>query len=99
VLIPPLHALQERPDGLLLAQPFLGFQHRYFVIASVALYPSPIFQRALCQNFRRDRIQPVHVAEKMYDVFGSGQQWQVALDDDAVETMVYKNQEAFKKLR
>jgi hypothetical protein len=41
----------------------------------------------------------MHVAEEMDDVFGTGQQGQVPLDDDAVETVVYKNQEAFKKLR
>src|SRR5260370_9618205 len=35
----------------------------------------------------------------MHDVFGPGQQRQVSLDDDAVETVIYKNQEAFKKLR
>src|SRR5580658_1695620 len=40
----------------------------------------------------------MHVAEEMDDVFGTGQQGQVPLDDDAVETVVYKNQEAFKKL-
>jgi hypothetical protein len=32
-------------------------------------------------------------------VFGPGHQRQVSLDDDAVETVIYKNQEAFKKLR
>ena len=41
----------------------------------------------------------MHVAEKMHNVFGPGQQRQVSLDDDAVETVIYKNQEAFKKLR
>src|SRR5580698_3181851 len=40
----------------------------------------------------------MHVAEEMDDVFGTGQQGQVPLDDDAVETVVYKNQEACKKL-
>jgi hypothetical protein len=41
----------------------------------------------------------MHVAEKMYDGFGPGQQRHVPLADDAVETVIYKNQEAFKKLR
>ena len=41
----------------------------------------------------------MHVAEKMHDVFGTGQQRHVPLDDDAVETVIYKNQEAFKELR
>jgi hypothetical protein len=46
-----------------------------------------------------DRILAMHVAEKMYDMLGPGQQRQIPLDDDAVETVIYKNQEACKKLR
>jgi hypothetical protein len=41
----------------------------------------------------------VHVAEQVHDVLGPGQQWQIPLDDDAVETVISKNQEALKKLR
>ena len=40
----------------------------------------------------------MHVAEEMHDMLGPGQQRQIALDNDAVETVVYKNQEAFEKL-
>jgi len=43
-----------------------------------------------------DRILTVHVAEEMHDVLGPGQQRQVSLDDHAVETVISKNQEAFK---
>src|SRR6202165_4836566 len=99
ILIPPLHPLQVGPDGFLFADPLLWIQHRDLVVSSVAFHPSPVLRRALCQDLRRDRIYPVHVAEKMRDVFGPGQQRQVPLDDDAVETVIYKNQEAFKKLR
>src|SRR6202165_5008755 len=99
ILIPPLHPLQVGPDGFLFADPLLWIQHRDLVVSSVAFHPSPVLRRALCQDLRRDRIYPVHVAEKMHDVFGPGQQRQVPLDDDAVETVIYKNQEAFKKLR
>ena len=41
----------------------------------------------------------MHIAEKMHDVFGTGQQRHVPLDDDTVETVMYKNQEAFQQLR
>ena len=34
------------------------------------------------------RIESVHVAEKIYNMLGPGQQRQVALDDDVVETFV-----------
>jgi len=40
----------------------------------------------------------VHVAEEMDDVFRPRQQRQVSLDDDAVETVVYKSQQAAKQL-
>jgi hypothetical protein len=67
-------------------------------ISGVAFHPSPVFQGAFRQDLRGDGIQAMHVAEEMDNVFGTGQQGQVPLDDDAVETVVYKNQEACKKL-
>ena len=69
------------------------------MVAGVAFHPSPILQRALGQNLGSDGILAVYIAEEMYDVFGPGQQRQVSLDDDAVETVIYKNQEAFEELR
>jgi len=38
------------------------------------------------------------VAEEMHDMLGAGEQGQIALDDDTVETMVYKNQQAAQPL-
>src|SRR5207302_1034015 len=69
------------------------------VVTGVGFHPSPIFGSSLGQDLRGDRILTVYVAEEMHDVLGPGQQGQVSLDDDAVETVIYKNQEAFKKLR
>src|SRR5437660_4078530 len=91
--------MQMRPDRVLLAHALLRFQHRDFVVAGVALHPSAVFQGALGQNLRGDWILAMHVAEEMHHMLGPGQQGQVSLDDDAVETVIYKNQEAFKKLR
>jgi S1-C subfamily serine protease len=99
VLIPPLHSLQMRQDALLLAHTLLCLQHGDLVVAGVAFHPSPVFQGALRQNLRGDRILAMHVPEKMHDVFGTGQQRHVPLDDYAVETVIYKNQKAFKQLR
>src|SRR6266700_4826253 len=93
VLIAPLHPLQMRQDALLLAHTFLGLQHGDLVVAGVSLYPSSIFRSSLGQDLRRDRILPMQVTEKMHDVFGAGEQGYVPLDDDAVETVIYKNQE------
>src|SRR3979411_1655285 len=97
--MPPLHPLQMRSDVIFLAHALLRFQHRDFVVASVAFHPPSVFQGSLGQDLRGDRILTVHVAEKVNNMLGPRQQGQVALDDDAVETVIYKNQEAFKKLR
>ena len=40
----------------------------------------------------------MHVTEKMHDVLWAGQQRQVALNDDAIETVVYKQEQAAKQL-
>src|SRR6266436_3986349 len=88
-----------RADTVLLAHAFLRFHHGDLVVAGVPLDPSAVFAGPLRQDLRRDRIQPMHVAEEMHDGFRTGQQRQVALDDDAVETVIYKNQEALKELR
>src|SRR5580698_4248521 len=98
MLIGPFHALQVRPDGIFLAHTLLRLQDGNLMIAGVAFHPSAVFQSAFRQDLWRDGIQAVHVAEEMDDVFGTGQQGQVPLDDDAVETVVYKNREACKKL-
>jgi hypothetical protein len=74
VLIPPLHALQMRQDALLLAHTLFCFQYGDFVITGVSLHPPSILGSSLRQNLRGDRILTMHVAEKMHDVFGTGQQ-------------------------
>jgi hypothetical protein len=40
----------------------------------------------------------MNVAEEMNDVLGPGQQGQIALNDNTVETVVYKYQEAMEEL-
>jgi hypothetical protein len=88
-----------RADTVLLAHAFFGLHDGDLVVARIAFYPSPIFGGALRQDLRSDGIQSVYVAKEMHDVLGPGEQWQVSLDDDSVETVIYKNQEAFKELR
>ena len=38
----------------------------------------------------------MHVTEEVHDVLWPGKQWQVAEDDDAVETVVYQCEQAAK---
>ena len=86
-------------NDILLAHALLRLQHRDFVVASVAFHPSPILQGSLGQDLRRNRILTMHIPEEVNNMLRPRQQRQVALDDDAVETVIYKNQEAFKELR
>src|ERR1700686_5226370 len=99
VLIASLHPFQMRQDALLLAHTFFGLQHGDFMVAGVSLYPSSILRSSLRQDLRRNRILTMQVAEEMHDVFGTGEQGHVPLDDDAIETVIYKHQETCKKLR
>src|SRR6266496_5335804 len=99
LLIPAFHARPVRADEVFLAYPFLGALDRDTVIAGVALDPAPIFRSAFSQNLGGDWILSQHVAEEIDDVCVAAQQRQVALDDDAVETVVNKDQEAFQQLR
>ena len=88
-----------RTDSIFLAHTLLRLQHRDFVVAGVTFHPPPVLQGSLGQDLRGDRILTVHVAEEVHDMLRPRQQRQVPLDDDAVETVIYKNQEALKELR
>ena len=68
------------------------------MVAGERFHPLLVFAGPLAQGFLGDGVHPVHVAEEMDDVLGPCQQRQVALDDDAVETVVYKSQQAAKQL-
>ena len=69
------------------------------MVAGVGLYPSSVFLGPFGQNWLGDRILAVHIAEEIHDMLRACQHRQVSLDHDAVETVIYKDQEAFKELR
>ena len=62
------------------------------MVAGEGLHPTLILIGPFGQGLLGDGINPMHIAEEMDDVLGPRQQRQVALDDDAVETVVYKSQ-------
>jgi len=68
------------------------------MVAGESFHPTLILLGSLGQNLLGDGINPMHVAEEMHDVLGPRQQRQVSLDDDAVETVVYKSQQAAEQL-
>ena len=67
-----------------------GIQVEYgnLMVAGVSLHPSAILGSSLRQDLRSDRILTMHVAEKLHNMFGTGQQRQVSLNHDAVETVI-----------
>jgi hypothetical protein len=52
----------------------------------------------LGQSLLGDGVDPLHVSEEMDDVLGPRQQRQIALEDGALETVLYKGQQAAAQL-
>ena len=82
-----------------------GFQRRVIrpfdrntVVPREGLDPLLVLLRALPQRLFRDRVDPVDVAEKMDDVLLARQEREVALNNDAIETVGYKDEQAAKQL-
>ena len=68
------------------------------VVACEGFHPLLGFTSPLGQSLLGNGINPVHVAEEMDDVLRARKQRQVALDHDAVQTVVYKSLQAAKQL-
>src|SRR5206468_2574830 len=100
----PLHAGAVRTDVVFSLEAFrleglvVGPFDRDAVVARKRFDPLLILLGAFGQRLFGDRVDLVHVAEEMDDVLGSGQQGQIALDDDAIETVIYKGEQAAKQL-
>jgi len=69
------------------------------VIAGEGLNPLVVLDGALAQDILGDGADTVHVTEEVHNVLRPGEQWQMAEDDDAVETVVYECQQAAKQPR
>jgi hypothetical protein len=95
----PLHATEPRPHVILFADPFLRPLDGSLVIASECLYPLPVIASPLTESSFVDYRDAHHFAEKIDHLFRAGQAAQVAMDDDAVEAVVYKNEQAVEQLR
>jgi hypothetical protein len=68
------------------------------VIAGESFHPALVLVRPLAQDLFGDGIDAVDVAEEMDDVFRTGQQRQISLNDDAIETVIYPNQQVAEQL-
>lgn len=63
------------------------------MVAGVGLDPRLIITRALAENFLVYHRQTEDLAEEVNHLFGPGQPAQIAVDDDAVKAVVYKNEQ------
>src|ERR1035438_3125647 len=68
------------------------------MIAPVGFHPVPAIVGPLAENFFTHHRNAKHLANEMNHLLRSGQPVQVAVDDDAVETVVYKSQQTAKQL-
>jgi hypothetical protein len=94
----PLHATEPRSDVILFADAFLRPLDGDLVIASERLYPLPIIAGSLTEDGFVDHRDAHHVAEEVDYLLGARQAAQVAMDDDAVEAVVYQNEQAVEQL-
>jgi len=68
------------------------------VIAGVGLHPLAVHLSPLAEYGLIDYRNAHHLVEKIDYLLGSGQAAEVPVDDDAVETVLYKDQQAAKQL-
>jgi hypothetical protein len=104
VPVAPFHAPAVRTDVLFTRQP-LGFQRFVVspldwnpVLLSEGFDPQLVLLRALSQGLFGNRVDAVHVPEEMDNVFLARQQRQLPLNDDAIKTVIYKDQQAAEQL-
>jgi len=94
-----LHAAQCWQDVILFAEAFFGPLHREFVIAGVSLRPVAVIVGAPAEHFLAHHRDAQDVRDEMDDLFGPGQAAEIAVDDDAVEAVVYKKVSRSSKSR
>ena len=88
-----LQAAQCGQDVILFAEAFLGPLHGDFVIAGEGLHPVAVIVGALAEHFFAHHRDAQDLADEMDHLFGPGQAAEVAVDDDAVEAVVYKSEQ------
>lgn len=81
-----------------LAQTLLGPLDGDLVIASEGFHPVAVVVGAPAEHLLADYRDSQDLPEEMHHLFGPGQAAEVAVDDDAVEAVVYKDQQAGEQL-
>src|SRR6202158_2378580 len=94
-----LHLVQRRQDAIVFADSLFGPLDGNVVVAGVSFNPILVVVSTPAEHFLVHRRHAEDFAEEVDDVLGPRQTAQVAMDDDAVEAVVYKNQQAGIQLR
>jgi hypothetical protein len=89
--------VQPRADVVLFADAFLCPFDGDLVIAGERLHPLPVVASPLTEDGFIDYGNTHDVAEKVDHLLWAGQAAQVAVDDDTVEAVVYKNEQAVEQ--
>ena len=85
----------------LFAHAFFGHSNRDAMVAGVRFHPLLVIVRARAQNLLAHHRDSQNLAEEMHHLLGARQAAQIAqiaIDDNTVQAMVYKNQQAAKQL-
>src|SRR5437588_9656761 len=101
--LPTFHGAKIRSDVIFLAEAFLlhvfiGPAEGNTVVTREGFDPMLVVSRSLPQRLFSNGIDAVHVAEEMDDMLRTSEQGEIALDDDAIKTVVYKSEQAGKQL-
>src|SRR6202521_2294898 len=94
-----LHLVQRRQDAILFADSLFGPLDGNVVVAGVSFNPILVVVSTSAEHFLVHHRNAQDFAEEVDDLLGPRQTAQVAMDDDAVEAVVYKNQQAGIQLR
>jgi hypothetical protein len=100
---PPFHGQEVGAGEVLLPEAFLlhvGVRplNRNVMVASVGFYPMLVVSCSLPQYRLGNGVDAMHVAKEINDVLRTSEQREIALDDDAIKTVVYKDKQAGKQL-
>jgi hypothetical protein len=90
--------VQPGANVIFFADTFFGPLHGDLVVAGERLHPTLILAGPLAQHRLVHHRNADHVAEEVDHLFRARQPAQISVDDDAVEAVVYKDQQAGKQL-
>src|SRR6266566_3787157 len=88
-----LDTAQRGQHVILFANSLFGPFDRNAMVAGVRFDPGLIITGALAQNFLVHHRETEDLAEEVDHLFGPGQPVQIAVDDDAVEAVVYQSEQ------